>query len=597
MESRVLANRATNLDAEYPAGSDGPKKRWVMRSECNDAWIHKLFGGEHLTYLRRKITVPSDVTLPLYLDATGEMTAWLNGEPVMAKQSGNIAYDLWGGDPKVAPTAVPLQLIAGDNDLLLKIELHPQPRPADDLDPWRKATLEARRPWGTVFNGHSIYNGPATEYEKLVYREVSNFYCSTAETLGPIASASQLKREKLWQLLQRDFADDTSRSEMERERKQGLWAWDWAPADTRELASRYAEAISHAELHSSGQRLAAQANDRSALWSVRDLYHRAKIAEVGERCVADDDFRKTLLHQIASLRLAIIDLMETHATAYPGGADYLVRLSAVEEAARQATTEQHADLFAKAHTALESLRREALLSNPLLDIEQLLIVKRRANLFVPDLPFNWANNSSLAADDFDNEIAVLSPLGSGRKLTTLFKPEGRKFVGDLDLHFDGDRLLFSMPGSQDRWQLFEILTDGSGLNQVTRGDQVDVDNFDACYLPNGNIMFCSTAVFAGVPCVRGRDHVGVLFVMNRDGGDIRQVCFEQDQDYCPTMLNDGRVLYTRWEYTDIPHFFSRLLFSMNPDGTDQKSYYGSNSYWPNGVFYARPIPGHSTQVI
>jgi len=36
---------------------------------------------------------------------------------------------------------------------------------------------------------------------------------------------------------------------------------------------------------------------------------------------------------------------------------------------------------------------------------------------------------------------------------------------------------------------------------------------------------------------------------------------------------------------------------MNPDGTGQKEYYGSNSYWPNSIFYARPIPGHPTQVV
>ena len=62
---------------------------------------------------------------------------------------------------------------------------------------------------------------------------------------------------------------------------------------------------------------------------------------------------------------------------------------------------------------------------------------------------------------------------------------------------------------------------------------------------------------------------------------IRQVCFEQDHSYCPTVLNDGRVLYLRWDYTDTPHVWNRVLFSMFPDGTGQAEYYGSNSYWPN----------------
>ena len=56
-------------------------------------------------------------------------------------------------------------------------------------------------------------------------------------------------------------------------------------------------------------------------------------------------------------------------------------------------------------------------------------------------------------------------------------------------------------------------------------------------------------------------------------------------------------MYTRWEYSDTPHYFTRILFHMNPDGTNQLEYYGSNSYWPNSIFYARPIPNHPTKVV
>ena len=85
--------------------------------------------------------------------------------------------------------------------------------------------------------------------------------------------------------------------------------------------------------------------------------------------------------------------------------------------------------------------------------------------------------------------------------------------------------------------------------------------------------------------------------MNADGTGMRQLCFDQDHDWCPTVLNNGRVLYSRWEYSDAPHYFTRLLFHMNPDGTNQSEYYGSNSMWPNSIFYARPLPGHPTKVV
>ena len=85
--------------------------------------------------------------------------------------------------------------------------------------------------------------------------------------------------------------------------------------------------------------------------------------------------------------------------------------------------------------------------------------------------------------------------------------------------------------------------------------------------------------------------------MNADGTGMRQLCFDQDHNWCPTVLNNGRVLYSRWEYSDAPHYFTRLLFHMNPDGTNQSEYYGSNSMWPNSIFYARPLPGHPTKVV
>jgi hypothetical protein len=69
--------------------------------------------------------------------------------------------------------------------------------------------------------------------------------------------------------------------------------------------------------------------------------------------------------------------------------------------------------------------------------------------------------------------------------------------------------------------------------------------------------------------------------MNADGTNIRQIAFEQDHTYNPTVVADGRILYLRWDYTDTPHVWNRVLFTMNPDGTGQSEFYGSNSYWPN----------------
>ena len=113
------------------------------------------------------------------------------------------------------------------------------------------------------------------------------------------------------------------------------------------------------------------------------------------------------------------------------------------------------------------------------------------------------------------------------RLTTLFRPTGNRFVGDVDLHFDGDRLLFSMRDARGRWQIHELRADGSGLRELPLIIEPDVDNYDACYLPSGKIVFTSTACFIGVPCVYGSSHVTNLYVCDPDGRNIRQLTFEQ----------------------------------------------------------------------
>jgi len=293
---------------------------------------------------------------------------------------------------------------------------------------------------------------------------------------------------------------------------------------------------------------------------------------------------------IAPLRLAIRDLITSNGEKYPRGPAYLKRLDAIEkQLAAGKETGELAKQFA-------TLRSEALLANPLLNFERLLFVRRgKRNI---GLVNNWLGNSSMRGTGFDNEIAVLSPVSPKGEITTLFKPEGSRFVGDVDLHFDAGKMLFSMgAGSNGQWQVCEIKANGSALREFPLIMQKDVMNYDACYLPDGNVIFNSTAPFIGVPCVGGSSKVSNLYLLETKSGKIRRLGFDQEHTWCPTVLNNGRVLYLRWEYSDLPHFVARILFHMNPDGTDQKEYYGGSSYWPNSTFYARPIPGDSTKFV
>ncbi|HEY3323204.1 MAG TPA: SUMF1/EgtB/PvdO family nonheme iron enzyme [Planctomycetota bacterium] len=300
----------------------------------------------------------------------------------------------------------------------------------------------------------------------------------------------------------------------------------------------------------------------------------------------------------ASLRLAVRDLMDTHGARYPNGAKYLAQLDEIEKALQGKDK-------APAQAALATLQREALLANPLLDFGKLLLVKR-GEKSPRGLPQNWEGNEALPKSGYDNEIDVLSPVNPDGTLTTLYKPEGTPYVGDMCLDYDAEKLMFSMSGNKgapagspgvSRWQIYEVKTDGAGLRQLPLISQPDVDNYSSCYLPDGNIIFTSTAPFTGVPCVTGASHVANIYRLETQTGAIRRLTFEQEHNWCPTMLPNGQVLYLRWEYSDIPHYVARILFHMNPDGTNQQEHYGSNSYWPNAMFFAKPVPGSATKFV
>ncbi len=295
------------------------------------------------------------------------------------------------------------------------------------------------------------------------------------------------------------------------------------------------------------------------------------------RCLADTPATRGGA-RFEALRLAIVDLSESFGREYPNGKEYLARLAALRQA-----TPGDPSLEAK----FRQLRREALLANPLLDFDELMFLERKRGQL--GLPTNHQCNACLKPTGYDNRIAVLSPAAPGGKVRTLLRPPKGRYVGEIDLHFDADRLLLTMPNEQS-WQIHEIRSDGSGLRQVSP-QQADVDNFDACYLPDGRIVFTSTASYTAVPCWHGQERACSLYSMNGDGSGMRQLCFDQDLDLHPAVLPNGQVIYSRWDYTGIMHIYLRPLMVMNPDGTAQRAVYGSNSYYPNSLYFPRGIPG------
>ena len=299
------------------------------------------------------------------------------------------------------------------------------------------------------------------------------------------------------------------------------------------------------------------------------------------------------------LRLAINDLIETFDQDYPKGREYLKRLDELEEARAAALSLSRNSNSAGAELQrlareLSKLQYDALLSNPLLDFDELILLKRKRGQL--GLPVNHKCNTGIERTGYDNEIAALSPVHPTGKMRTILRPDGGQYVGEIDLHYDAEKMLFTMP-TGPTWQIFEIGADGTGLRQVSRGEHPDVDDFDACYLPDGRIVYVSTASYTAVPCWHGVERACNIYLMDGDGGNVRQLCFDQDLDLHPAVLPTGQVIFSRWDYTGPMHIYLRPLMAMNPDGTGQRAVYGSNSYWPNALYYPRGIPAAPGKII
>ena len=162
-------------------------------------------------------------------------------------------------------------------------------------------------------------------------------------------------------------------------------------------------------------------------------------------------------------------------------------------------------------------------------------------------------------------------------------------IRDPAVSYDGKRVLFAWKKSlnQDDYHLYEMEMASGKIRQLTSG--LGFADFEGVYLPNGDIIFSSTRCVQSVDC--WWTEVSNLYTCDKDGKYIRRLGFDQVHTVYPTVMDDGRIVYTRWDYNDRGQIFPQPLFQMNYDGTGQTEYYGNNSWFPTTITHARGIPG------
>jgi hypothetical protein len=245
---------------------------------------------------------------------------------------------------------------------------------------------------------------------------------------------------------------------------------------------------------------------------------------------------------------------------------------------------------------VHQVRRRIALKNPLAQTGPVV--------FVQDVP-GGAYSSHIVSFHGDSArpgggVFVLEEPGRSMRVRPLVRdqlPQGAYMFPEVS--YDGRRVLFAYSDAEsdpttygqfpDRFlHLYSVDADGGNLKQLTDGPY---DDHSPCFLPNGKIIFCSTRRGGFHRCGKGPCPTHTLAICEPDGSDPRVVSFHDTHEYDPAVLHDGRVLYTRWDYVDRRAVNFQHLWTVKPDGSDVRIYYGNSTINPMGIWEARPIPG------
>jgi hypothetical protein len=263
--------------------------------------------------------------------------------------------------------------------------------------------------------------------------------------------------------------------------------------------------------------------------------------------------------------------------------------------------------------------------HPALNFDELLFVKRHTPAYAHQCSHHVGEAQQPGADLCVLSVAPTSPTQSvGRRHDAGWKPALQVNVrsvlngqlppggiGRQDLSFDAKRIVFpyaaprakltaygigvhgARGGACVMYDIYEIGVDGKGLKRLT--NVPDAEDTEPCYLPNGRIAFTSSRDNRFVECGDWA-LVFSLYSMAADGSDVRRMTEAKEGEWYPSALDDGRVIYMRWEYVMKAYNSIQQLWTVNPDGTKARLAYGDHYAFGRGpisFIEPRQIPGTS----
>ncbi len=235
--------------------------------------------------------------------------------------------------------------------------------------------------------------------------------------------------------------------------------------------------------------------------------------------------------------------------------------------------------------AIRQVKRRILLSDPAVNFSQLLLIDQPLPQG-PESRHEAIHRMGIMAMP-GGRLLVVDGLHPGGDVH-LLAPDRPGSFWRPDLSFDAQRVLFCFkPFDQQSFHLYEMNIDGTGLRQLTDSEY---DDIDPIYLPDGHIVFTTTRGNSYVRC-GPFIYSYILARCDADGDNVYLISYNGEPDFVPSLLDDGRVIYSRWEYTDKPLWRLQKLWTTNQDGTGTAHFWGNQSVWPDHLSEPRQIPG------
>jgi hypothetical protein len=355
----------------------------------------------------------------------------------------------------------------------------------------------------------------------------------------------------------------------------------------------------------------------AALWNSTDPIERDWIAQDRPASVKQvDSCVKKHLRRGRKILADMRQMGVEHISGYDKAFDRIDEARGALSAASEARVEAWKEVYLASRQTVRRLS----LKNPLLHNNAGMLFVRR---YHPTRNHQCSRRRS-RYNRLGGEICILTNISddSPPKIVSLTKgkfPDG--MFSRPDISYDGKRIVFAFaPAGRsepikdlpkdylnrayyeslgngtafDVWEMSLPTGDNAPPRRITTAKTLRDESTDPIYLPSGRIAFMSPRAGGFVQCGDWA-WADCMFTMKPNGADIRQITLAKEGEWDPAVMDDGTIMFTRWEY--VMRFWrpTQLIWNARPDGTNPRVVGGFLTGERN---YAscRQIPGTSKVV-